>query len=141
MHQKFRQEKPYILLNWGYLSHLWEISCYADQGIIFAASANCFSLHQGIAVFPDLPVGSEVRSPSQSLEEIANVNPGSLGPPVARLHEALRLACYFCIAGHPPGTMLWTRENIQRDGTLDQRCASRCSGLKVIVHKPKIQAI
>jgi len=42
MHRKFRQEKPYILLNWGYLSDLWEISCYTDQGIIFAASANCF---------------------------------------------------------------------------------------------------
>jgi hypothetical protein len=42
MHQKFRQEKPYILLNGGYLSDLWEISCYTDQGIIFAASGNRF---------------------------------------------------------------------------------------------------
>jgi hypothetical protein len=73
MHQKFRQEKAYILLNGGYLCDLWEIGCYTEQGIIFSASANLFSAHQGIAVFPDLPVGSEVRSTSQSLEEIANV--------------------------------------------------------------------
>jgi hypothetical protein len=42
-------------------------------GNYFRCIRQSFSLHQAIAVFPDLPVGSEVRSPSQSLEEIANV--------------------------------------------------------------------
>ena len=42
-------------------------------GNYFLFISELFSLQQGIAVFPDLPVGSEVRSPRQSLEEIANV--------------------------------------------------------------------